>query len=141
MENLGLNFRESGAVVMARGKGNGRVAGAMRVASSKTSSQLWRIGGRGDSCLGTVRDSACGELLNCLRRPENASNFRFQFRSYYSISRIRESYTSAARPGTAPYIADNSYPSILIPGGACAPSEIKWPLYSAASRNSVTVVY
>lgn len=63
MGNFGLNFRKRGVAV---GQGGRRVAAAMRVASSKTSSQLWRIGGRGDSCLGTVRDSACGELLNCL---------------------------------------------------------------------------
>lgn len=49
-----------------RRRGGREIAATMRVASSKTSSQLWRIGEGGDSCLGTVRDSACGELLNCL---------------------------------------------------------------------------
>lgn len=68
MGNFGLNFRERGVSSAGRGRSKRgcRVAAVMRVASSKTSSQLWRIGGRGDSCLGTVRDSACGELLNCL---------------------------------------------------------------------------
>ncbi|RLU27459.1 hypothetical protein DMN91_001263 [Ooceraea biroi] len=43
----------------------------------------------------------------------------------------RESYTSPAYPGAAPR-ADNSYPSVLIPGGACVSSEIKWYPYTVA---------